>query len=127
MLSALDKPMAERESRGGRARRDFELREDVAHVTVDRLLAERELGGNLPIRAAGCHEPQHLKLARRESVLCTANAGRRARSEGVEMGQIRRRLETLERRPRELELQRGAVLVAKRASRDTAHAAPARR
>src|SRR5262245_34653101 len=52
----------------GRARRHVELHEDVAHVPVDRLLAQEELAGDRLVGLARGDEPQHLELARAEAV-----------------------------------------------------------
>ena len=40
------------------------LREDVAHVPVDRPFADRQLFGDAAVRLAGRHQPQDLELAR---------------------------------------------------------------
>ena len=53
---------------GGRgARRHAELGEDVAHVSLDRALAEEQLRRNGLVGATGGDESQHLPLARRQA------------------------------------------------------------
>src|SRR5512133_333370 len=57
-------PVLERVRRGGGARADAELGEDVADVPFDRLLAEGQLGGDGPVAVARRNEREHLDLAR---------------------------------------------------------------
>lgn len=64
---------------------DLELREDMAHLGLDGLVADLEGGGDLAIRAAGDHEPQHVKLARRERVECSV-VGRESRHSRIDIG-----------------------------------------
>src|SRR5262245_59700136 len=108
--------MAKRVRRRGRARGHVELREDVAHVAVDGLLAEREVGGDLSVRAAGRDEPQNLELALREAAR-GRGCRRRARTQRVDVRDIGRGFEALESRTRRVELERRAVLIAERAAR----------
>src|SRR5687767_725971 len=54
--------------RGRRARRNVELREDVAHVPVDRLLAQEQLFRDRLVGLAAGDEAQHLELARRQTM-----------------------------------------------------------
>src|SRR4029453_83423 len=55
--------------RGGRgASGNAQLREDVAHVPVDRPIAEHELGGDRPVRRASGDEAQHLQPPPRGSM-----------------------------------------------------------
>src|SRR3954470_1530410 len=58
--------VGERRCRG--ARRDTQLREDVAHVTVDGPLAEHELDRDRLVRVARGDQSQHLELALGEAV-----------------------------------------------------------
>ncbi len=45
------------------ARRHVELAEQVAHVALDRLQAEEQLGGDLGVGPAVHDQPRHLELA----------------------------------------------------------------
>src|SRR5215470_19078755 len=54
---------------GSGARGDVYLREDVADMAIDGLLAERQLSGNRLVGLTRCHQPQHLQLALRQTVL----------------------------------------------------------
>ena len=47
----------------GDARRDVQLFEDMAQVSLDRLLAQEQLGGDLGVRATVDDEPRDLQLA----------------------------------------------------------------
>src|SRR5215211_3116955 len=56
-------PVLERVRRGGGARADAELGEDVADVPFDGLLAEEQLGGDRPVAVARRNQREHLELA----------------------------------------------------------------
>ncbi len=66
-----------RVGRGGRARRNIQLGENVAHVPVDGLLAQGQLGGDRLVRLAGGDEAQHLQLARRQPMVAMPDGARR--------------------------------------------------
>ena len=59
----------ERERRRRGARRDAELAEDVLQMACDCVLADHELGGDLPVGPTGRHQPEDLELAGTEPVV----------------------------------------------------------
>src|ERR671917_437971 len=73
--------------RRGRARRDAELGEDVAHVAGDGPVADHELGGDLAVGPPRGDQGEHLQLAPGEP----AGSGRRERlDEPAGTGGVRR-------------------------------------
>ena len=107
----------------GRPGGDAQLREDVLHVPGDGVLAEHERRGDLAVRPAGGDEPQHLELAATQAVRIVPVGPQ----QGVDAAKVRSRGETLEDRPRRLELQPRRVLVLERAGRRSPRApAPGR-
>ena len=72
---------------GGGPRRNVELVEDVAHVPVDRPLAQEQLGRDGLVGLAGGDQAKHLKLARREPMWCDRRC---ALAERVEPSKVRR-------------------------------------
>src|SRR4051812_30668516 len=95
---------------GGRgARGDAQLGEDVAHVAVDRPLAEDERGGDRAVGLPGGDAAQDLELAARQAV----GGGGRC----VEPREAARGAELLEAGARGVELQARGVLVTQRAAR----------
>src|SRR5690606_22660208 len=112
--AALQEPMPKRVCRRRGTRRHVDLREDVADVPIHGLLAERELGRGLPVRAPRRDEPQHFELPPREIARGAGNV--RLHAYRLHVRELRPRLEALDGRARGLELERGAVLVAERAA-----------
>ena len=101
--------------------REPQLREDVADVPRDRLLADEQLGRDRAVGLARGDERQHLALAPAQS-----SRPRRARqpSEALEIG---RGAQLLERAARRLELELGAGTVAELAAGDPDQQPDARR
>src|SRR5208282_3425662 len=65
----LDDPALESDHRGMRAVLGAQLRQDISHLTLDGLLAERERPGDFLVRVALRDEPQDAYLRRRERVV----------------------------------------------------------
>ena len=61
-----------------RARPHAQLHEDVAHVALDRALADHELVGDPAVGVPGGDEPQHLELARGQPAGCGSRRARRS-------------------------------------------------
>src|SRR6185503_3109666 len=97
LCRSLDDPVLIGVRRGCRPGRQVELREDVAQVSSDRLLAEDEVSGDGTIRSAGRHQPEHLDLTSGQTAdrPHPALAGQR-----VDAGKVRRRAKLLEDAPR---------------------------
>src|SRR6516165_7750459 len=93
---------------GSGARGDVYLREDVADMAIDGLLAERQLSGNRLVGLTRCHQPQHLQLAVRQTVPgCRACPGPLVESavKGFDDGDVRHRTELFEYLVRALKLE----------------------
>src|SRR5690242_13233010 len=104
---ALDETVLEGERGGRRPGGDAQLPEDVLDVSRDRVLAEHEYGRDFAVRPAGGDESQDLELAAAEPVRVV----RLGPGETVDAAEVRPGGETLEHRPRRLELQSRGVLV----------------
>src|SRR6516165_10886532 len=94
--------------RGSGARGGVYLREDVADMAIDGLLAERQFSGNRLVGLTGRNQPQHLQLAVRQTVLgCRGCPGPLVESvlKGFDDGDVRRRTELLEYLVRALKLE----------------------
>src|SRR5678815_4331429 len=91
-----------------RAGRQLELEEDVADVTIDRALADRELLGDRAIRLALRHEIDHLELARRQDLVGSVATRLTQRVDALYIGTG---AESIEHAPcrLELELRRGGI------------------
>src|SRR4029079_14475879 len=91
-----------------RAGRQLELEEDVADVTIDRALADRELLGDRAIRLALRHEIEHLELARRQDLVGSVATRLTQRVDACDSGTG---AESIEHAPcrLELELRRGGI------------------
>ena len=91
------------EGRGRGARGDVELGEDIAHVPVDRLLAQGQLAGDGLVRLAGGDQAQDLQ-ARAVSAHASADRTGLLRQR-VDPGEIRRGAELLEHGPGRIDLE----------------------
>src|SRR4029078_9678439 len=91
-----------------RAGRQLELEEDVADVTIDRALADRELLGDRAIRLSLRHEIYHLELSRRQDLVGGVATRLTQRVDALHIGTG---AESIEHAPcrLELELRRGGV------------------
>src|SRR5262249_23633858 len=99
-----------------RPRRNPELEEDVAHVTVDRLLAQEQLAGDDLVGLARGDQAENLQFARGQPVGTLAPVLDRWRRK---LGEVRPGPELLEHLARGGELQSRPVLVAEGAAGET--------
>src|SRR5918996_1191670 len=108
-----DEVVLERERARRGPGRHSERGEDVLDVPGDRVLADDERLGYLPVALAGGEKTEDLHLARRESVRALPGA----RRGGVQPGEVGGGPERSEHVAGRLELERRGVLVAERAAR----------
>ena len=108
-----DEVVLERERARCRSRRNAELGEDVLHVPRNRVLADHEHCGDLPVALAGRDQPQHLQLTRRQAMCGPGCAFSRER---VHTRKVGSRAEQFEHTSRGLQLERKRVLVAELAA-----------